>query len=144
MTDENKNLNDPDATESNEHTAGGPPYTEYSGNQLGDKISDATEKGVKAVKSVFQKVTDLAGEASELTRLKLDLVKIKGQRDSAYVELGKKYYALQKMDKVQGFKATFGKDLEKIDELEANISQKEEELERINFSEKLKGKSEEE
>jgi len=147
MTDEKKNIDDPDATESNEANTGNdsdtnPEYTEYSGNQLGDRLSDVTDKGVQAVKSVFQRVSDLAGEASELTRLKLDLVKIKGQRDNAYVELGKKYYSLQKMDKVKGFKTTFGVDLERIDELEANISQKEEELERINFAEKLKGKTE--
>jgi hypothetical protein len=93
--------------------------------KVGDRLSEAADKGVDILKEVFGKVKDFSVDATELTRLKVEIHRLKGDRDRLFTVMGEKLWELQNSDKIGELKALFGEDFKKIEELNKDIETKE-------------------
>ncbi len=93
--------------------------------KLGDKIHEATDKGVHIVKDIAEHVQRFASDATELTKLKIDLHSLKSERTKLYTLMGEQLRNLYISKKLTGIKKRFKDDFKRLDELEAAIAEKE-------------------
>ena len=105
---------------------------------LGDKIHEATDKGVHVVKDIAGHVQRFAQDATELTKLKIELHNLRNERAKLYSLMGEQLRNLYISKKLTGLKKRFKADFKKLDELEAAISEKEERSKGISISEDIK------
>ncbi len=101
--------------------------------RLGDKLNEATGKGVHVAKDVAERVRHFASEATELTKLKIEIHKMKSAQDKLLFEMGEKLWNLNKSKKPIDVESVFADDFEKLKELKVNISKKERELKKISL-----------
>jgi hypothetical protein len=105
---------------------------------LGDKIHEATDKGVHVVKDIAGHVQRFAQDATALTKLKIDLHSLKSERSKLYSLMGEQLRNLYISKKLTGIKSRFKDDFKRLDELEAAIAEKEEKAKGISISEDIK------
>lgn len=98
--------------------------------KIKDKLSDTADKGAMAIKEVAEKIHLFASEATELTKLKIELHNLHKEREKFLLLMGEQLRNLHKSDKVKNIKTKFKYDFQKLDEIEANISEKEKEVTR--------------
>lgn len=101
--------------------------------KVGDKLSEAADKGVDVIKEVFEKVRDFSTDAAELTKLKVEIRKLKYDRQKLFTKMGEKLWDLKKSDQFRGIQTAYGEDFQKLEELDAKISAKEEEAAKISL-----------
>jgi uncharacterized protein Yka (UPF0111/DUF47 family) len=101
--------------------------------RVGDKLSDAADKGVEVIKDVFGKVKDFSVDAAELTKLKVEIHRLKSERDRLYTVMGEKLWELKDSEKIKEVQAIFQDDFDKLKELESDISQKEKQAAKISL-----------
>jgi hypothetical protein len=101
--------------------------------KVGDRLSDAADKGVEVLKEVFGKVKDFSVDATELTRLKVEIHRLKGDRDRMFTVMGEKLWELRGSDKVAELKTLFGEDFKKVEELSKDIEAKEKTASKISL-----------
>jgi hypothetical protein len=105
---------------------------------LGDKIHEATDKGVHVVKDIASHVQRFAQDATELTRLKIELHNLKSERSKLYSLMGEQLRNLYISKKLTSIKKRFKDDFKKLDELETAIAEKEKSAKGISISEDIK------
>jgi hypothetical protein len=105
---------------------------------LGDKIHEATDKGVHVVKDIAGHVQRFAQDATELTKLKIDLHNLRNERSKLYSLMGEQLRNLYMSKKLTGIKKRFKDDFERLDELETAIAEKEKSAKGISISEDIK------
>jgi hypothetical protein len=93
--------------------------------KLGETFNEAKDKGVHAVKEVAEKIRLFAHNATELTKLKIDLHHLKKERANLFTLMGEQLSNLNKSKKLKGIKTKFTHDFKKLDELGATIADKE-------------------
>ena len=93
--------------------------------KLGDKIHEATDKGVHIVRDIADHVQRFASDATELTKLRIDLHSLKNERTKLYTLMGEKLRNLYLSKKLTNIKKRFKDDFTRLDELEAAIAEKE-------------------
>ena len=120
-------------TGENTGNPGGTPFTE--------KIGEVADKSAKVLKEVFERVTHVASEAADSTRIRMDLYRLKSDRDKLFTEVGRKTYELHRSDSMKEWQKAIGASLQKIADLEARIQAKEDELSKISLD--FKGKPQE-
>jgi hypothetical protein len=103
--------------------------------KLGDKIHEATDKGVHIVKDIADHVQKFANNATELTKLKIELHNLKNERTKLYTLMGEQLRNLYISKKLTKIKTRFQEDFKRLDELEAAISEKEKLSSGISISE---------
>ncbi len=106
-------------------------------NKLGEKIHEATDKGVHVVKDIADHVQRFARDATELTKLKIDLHNLRSERTKLYTLMGEQLRNLFISKKLTKIKTRFAGDFEKLQELEAAIVEKEQKAARISISEDI-------
>ncbi len=94
-------------------------------SQLGDKLSEATEKGVHVAKDVAERVRQFASDATELTKLKLEIHRLKNAQDQLFYDMGKKLWALYESKTLPEAQTIFTDDFQEMERLRAAISNKE-------------------
>ncbi len=99
--------------------------------KLKDKLSEAADKGVHAIRDAAGKIHQFAGDATELTRLKIELHNLQKEREKFLILMGEQLRNLHKSDKLRNIKAKLKYDFEKIDEIEKTIAEKEREAARL-------------
>jgi hypothetical protein len=92
---------------------------------LGDKIHEASDRGVHVAREIAEDVRHFAVNALNLTKVKIDLHNLRAERDSRYSTIGKKLLKLYKADKLSSVKKSFKKDFARLVEIESAISEKE-------------------
>ncbi|UCF65038.1 MAG: hypothetical protein JSW33_04195 [bacterium] len=93
--------------------------------KVGDRLSEVADRGVDVLKEVFGKVKDFSVDAAELTRLKVDIHRLKGDRDRMYTVMGEKLWELRDSDKLRELKTLFEGDFKKLETLHSEIKEKE-------------------
>ena len=93
--------------------------------KLGDKIHEATDRGMHVVKEIAEEVQRFAKDATERTRIKMELHNLKGERDKLYALMGEQLRNLYRSNQLSSLKKRFRADFEKLDELEHAIEEHE-------------------
>jgi wobble nucleotide-excising tRNase len=101
--------------------------------KLGDKLNEATDKGVVIAKDVAERVRHFASEATELTKLKIELHKLKNSRDKVISGIGEKLVGLHKAKKLNQVESTFKNDFARLEKLKAEISEMEKAVKKISL-----------
>ncbi len=99
-----------------------------------DKVSDLADRGVAVARDVFERVKHFTSDATELTRLKVEILKLKSNRNKLFKEMGQKLWDLKKTNKFRGIQVVFTPYFKKLEELEKKISEKESEAKNIHIS----------
>lgn len=108
--------------------------------KLGDKIYEATDKGVHVVKDIAEQVQRFAKDATELTKLRIDLHNLKGERTKLYTLMGEQLRNLYVSKKLTYIKKRFKNDFIRLEELEKEISDKEKRVSKISIIEDISKK----
>ncbi len=106
-------------------------------NKLGDKIHEATDKGVHVVRDIADHVQRFARDATELTKLKIDLHNLRSERIKLYTLMGEQLRNLFISKKLTKIKTRFADDFQKLQEIETAIAEKEKSASRISISEDI-------
>ena len=108
--------------------------TEQTGKRVSDTISEIADKIENVAKEVFEKVKDFTSDATELTKLKVDIHKLKNEHDKQLRTIGEKLWDLKKQDNLKRIGNTFSDEFLKLEELEQQIKDKEAAAGKINLS----------
>jgi CRISPR/Cas system CSM-associated protein Csm2 small subunit len=106
--------------------------------KLGDKIHEATDKGVHMVKDIADHVQRFASDATELTKLKIELHNLKSERTKLYTLMGEQLRNLYVSKKLTNIQRRFKEDFKRLDELESAIAQIESKASGIPIAEDIK------
>jgi hypothetical protein len=101
--------------------------------KLGDKLGEATDKGVTVAKDIAERVRHFASEATELTKLKIEIHKLKSSRDRLIFTVGEKLISLYKARKFSNVETTFADDFKKLDDIKTKLSEKEKAVRKISL-----------
>jgi hypothetical protein len=107
--------------------------TEEKLRKMGDKLSEAADKGVMALKEVFDRVKDFSSDAAELTKLKIEIRNLKIDREKLYASMGKRLWEMKKEDKFRNVQSAFNEDFTKLEDFEDKIAKKEKQAEKISL-----------
>ena len=99
--------------------------TEERLKKVGDRLSDAADKGVDILKDVFGKVKDFSVDAAELTRLKVEIYRLKNERERLLIVIGEKLWEIKDQEKFKDIKPLFLEDFKRLEELDTAIQNKE-------------------
>ena len=103
-------------------------FTDSTRNELkklGDKIHEAADRGVHIVKDIAEEVQRYAKDATERTRIKIELHNLKAERDKLYTLMGEQLRNLYKSKKLTNMSRRFKEDFKRLDELEKAINEHE-------------------
>ncbi len=93
--------------------------------KLGDRIHEAADRGVHIVKDIAEEVHRYAKDATERTRIKIELHNLKAERDKLYTLMGEQIRNLYKSKKLTNINRRFKADFKKLDDLEKAINEHE-------------------
>jgi len=102
--------------------------------KLGDKIHEATDKGMHLAKEIAEDVQQFARDATNLTKVKIELHNLKSEKEKLYSLMGQHLSNLYKEKKLTKIATRFRDDFKKLNELESAIEQKEQEAAGISLS----------
>jgi len=102
--------------------------------KLGDKIHEATDKGVHFAKEIAEDVQKFAKDATSFTKVKIELHNLKSEKEKLYSLMGEHLSNLYKEKKLTKMATRFRDDFKKLNELESAIEEKEKEAKRISLS----------
>jgi hypothetical protein len=100
---------------------------------VGDRLSEAADRGVDIIRDVFGKVKDFSIDATELTRLKVEIYRLKGDKERMLTVIGEKLWELKDSDKLTGIRSLFTDDFKKLEEINGEISKKEKAASKISL-----------
>jgi hypothetical protein len=101
--------------------------------KLGDKLSEATDKGVHVARDIAERVRHFASEATELTKLKVEIHKLKSAHDRLIYDIGNKLVKLYKNQKLANIESTFSDDLTQLEYIKSQIAIKEKAVKKISL-----------
>ena len=107
--------------------------TEEKLRRMGDKLSEAADKGVMALKEVFERVKDFSSDAAELTKLKIEIRNLRSDREKLYASMGKKLWDMKKEDKFRNVQSAFTEDFAKLEKFADKIAEKEKQAGKISL-----------
>jgi hypothetical protein len=102
--------------------------------KLGDKIHEATDKGVHLAKEIAEDVQQFARDATNLTKVKIELHNLKLEKEKLYSLMGQHLSNLYKEKKLTKIATRFRDDFKKLNELESAIEEKVNEAAGISLS----------
>jgi hypothetical protein len=97
--------------------------------KLGIKLHDATDKGIHVVKEIAEEVHRFSHDATELTKLKIEIHHLKSEHNKLLKLMGERLRNLHKANMLRDIHSKFSYDFQKLDELEENLARKEKEAE---------------
>jgi uncharacterized protein Yka (UPF0111/DUF47 family) len=124
---------EPEASAENEPTGKDFETTEEKLRRMGDKLSEAADKGVMALKEVFERVKDFSSDAAELTKLKIEIRNLKSDREKLYASMGKKLWDMKKEDQFRNVQSAFSEDFAKLEKFADKIAEKEKQAGKISL-----------
>jgi hypothetical protein len=93
--------------------------------KLGDKIHDATDKGIHLARELSEDVQKFARDATNLTKGKIELHNLKTEKEKLYSLMGQHLSNLYKEKKLTKIATRFKDDFKKLNELESAIEERE-------------------
>ena len=106
--------------------------------KLGEKIHEATDKSLHVAKEIAEDVRRFSRDATDLTKIKIELHNLKTEKEKRYTLIGKHLRNLHKAQNLKNIRSKFKKDFTALDELESDINKKEKQVAGISL---LKGKA---
>ncbi|MBN2366880.1 MAG: hypothetical protein JXL67_11990, partial [Calditrichaeota bacterium] len=107
--------------------------TEERLKKAGDRLSGAADRGVEVLKEVFGKVKGFSVDATELTRLKVEIYRLKGDKDRMLTIVGEKLWEMRNSEKMKSIRSIFEDDFEKLEKLNSEIEKKEKTASKISL-----------
>ena len=102
--------------------------------KLGDRIHEAADKGIHVVHDIADDVHSFAKNATDLTKLKIDLHNLKEERTKLYALMGEQLRNLYITNKLSGIKIRMKADFARLDELESSIDEKQKLASRLSLT----------
>jgi hypothetical protein len=102
--------------------------------KLGDKIHEATDKGVHLARDIAEDVQKFARDATHLTKAKIELHNLRTEKEKLYSLMGQHLINLYREKKLTKIATRFKEDFKKFNELESAIAEKEKEAAGIKLS----------
>jgi hypothetical protein len=102
--------------------------TDFSEDNLGERLNMIAQKAYDAVKDGVQKLSDFASEGSQVAKMKFEILNLSSDRKSLLRDVGQKLWKLHKDKSLQNIDEKFKKEFAKIAELEKQIAAKEKEM----------------
>lgn len=101
--------------------------------KLGEKMHEAADKGIHIVKDLAEEVHRFATDATEKTKLKIEIHNLKKERDSIFLVMGQRLTNMYHARKLTNVRSKFQGDVSRLDEIEADIAAKEKESEKLSL-----------
>jgi DNA polymerase II small subunit/DNA polymerase delta subunit B len=95
--------------------------------KISDKISASKEKDISILKDLAEKIRRFAGEATDLTKIKIEIHNLKNEHDNLLKVMGENLWNMHKAGTVKNVAKKFRYDFQKLEEIEKKIAEKEEE-----------------
>jgi hypothetical protein len=92
--------------------------------KLGDKLHEAADKGMHMMKDIAEEVHRFSHDATELTRIKIEIHNLKSDKNNLLTLMGEKLSNLYKANKLSNIKPKFKYDFSKLNELDKKISER--------------------
>lgn len=102
--------------------------------KLGDKIHEAADKGIHVVHDIADDVHSFAKNATDLTKLKIDLHNLKEERTKLYSLMGEQLRNLYVTDKLSRIKTRMKADFTRLEKLESSIDEKQKLASKLSLS----------
>jgi hypothetical protein len=102
--------------------------------KLGEKIHEATDKGVHLARDIAEDVQKFARDATNLTKVKIELHNLREEKENLYSLMGQHLINLYREKKLTKIATRFKDDFKKLGELESAIAEKEKEAAGIKLS----------
>lgn len=96
-----------------------------------NRLNEAADKSVSAVKDVVEKIHQFSSEATDLTKIKLELHNLQREHEKLLLLIGEQVRNMYKANKLTNIRSKLKYDLKKLDELESGIDEKEKEVNRL-------------
>ncbi len=101
--------------------------------KLGEKLHEATDKGMHIVKDLAEEVHRFAFDATEMTKIKIEIHNLKKERDSIFLIMGQRLRNMYHARKLSNVRAKFKDDMKRLYEIEEAISVKEKEASKLSL-----------
>lgn len=101
--------------------------------KLGDRLQDARNKGMHFAREIAEEVHRFATGATELTKIKIEIHNLKKERETLLQLMGEKLKNLYHSDQLTDVKTKFSYDLNKLEEIEATIIEKEKDADSLSL-----------
>lgn len=100
---------------------------------LGEKMHEAADKGIHFVKDLAEEVHRFATDATEITKIKIEIHNLKKERDSILMVMGQRLKNMYHARKLANIRSKFKSDMSRLDEIEADIAGKEKEAKKLSL-----------
>ncbi len=96
--------------------------------KIGNKTGSSKEKEIGILKDLAKKIRLFANDATELTKLKIEIHNLKHDHDAMFKVMGENLFNMHKSKKVKNVDSKFKFDFKALEELEKKIAEKEEKV----------------
>ena len=93
--------------------------------KLGKKIISTKDKEKLLLKDITEKVRNFANQATQLTKLKIELHNLNEEHENLLKLMGDNLWNMHKANKVTNIKSKFKYDFKRLEEVESEIADKE-------------------
>ena len=105
-------------------------------DDIKEKLSEAANKGIEALKVGSERASQFANEATNLARLKIDLRNLKEERNRVYKRVGEGLWNAYKAENLSNVQELFAEEFQRLEELKDKIAATEQQVEEISLLEK--------
>jgi hypothetical protein len=101
--------------------------------KLGEKLHEAADRGIHLVKDLAEEVHRFATDATEMTKIKIEIHNLKKERDSILMVMGQRLKNMYHARKLTNVRSKFKSDMSRLDEIESDIAGKEKEAKKLSL-----------
>lgn len=131
---DNKKVDDAKQEKTEESASGqrqNEPETKHSAPPVWDKFSDVLNKGIEALKTGAEKISQATSDTAKSTRLKIEIFNLKNENDRLNRDTGEKIWDLQKKRKLNNMPSVLAEELQRRENLRSRLKEKEKEIEKL-------------
>lgn len=101
--------------------------------KLGERLHEARNKGMHFAREIAEEVHRFATDATELTKVKIEIHNLKKEREALLQLMGEKLKNLYHSGQFRNVQSKFSYDLNKLEKIEAAIIEKEKDAESLSL-----------
>lgn len=101
--------------------------------KLGERLHEARNKGIHFAREIAEEVHRFATDATELTKVKIEIHNLKKERETLLQLMGEKLKNLYHSGQLKNVQSKFSYDLNKLEEIESAIIEKEKDAESLSL-----------
>lgn len=107
--------------------------TKHQLSTLGARLQEAGHRGMQFVREIAEEVHRFATDATELTKIKIEIHNMNKERETLLQVMGEKLKNLYHANQLKNIRSKFSYDFKKLDELEASIREKQKDADTLSL-----------